>query len=155
MNNMDTQAVITHTESWDEFFLTEALNYSRRSKDPSTKVGACIVRPDKTVVSMGFNGFPRGMADFVSRYENREDKYNRVIHAEMNAILFARERLDFCTLYVTPLMCCHRCAPHIIQAGIKRVVFSCREDNRAGAWSDSTKLAMEMFNECGVRVSFV
>lgn len=92
---------------------------NRRSKDPNTKVGAMIVRPDNTLASQGFNGFAKKYPDV--RYDDPEFKHKRVIHAEMNAILFAKEPVDGYTLYcnVAP---CGRCMSVIAQAGIKRVV---------------------------------
>lgn len=142
-------------ESWDQFFMGLAGVYSQRSKDPSTKVGCVIVRPDKTVCSMGFNGFPRRMEDRELRYINREDKYRRTIHAEMNALLFAREPLDGYTLYCSEIPCCSRCAVHIIQAGVARVVVPSQDREAMTRWREDTQLAMEYFMECGVRVDFV
>ena len=99
-----------------------AEHVSKWSRDPSTKCGAVIVRPDKSLASTGFNGFPRGMDDDEELYDNREVKYDRVIHAELNAILSAHEPVRGYTLYVWPLPTCSRCAVHVIQSGISRVV---------------------------------
>jgi len=109
--------------NWDEYFLRIAGVAAQKSKDPSTKVGAVIVRPDRTIVSLGYNGFPRGVADTPERLNDRPTKYSLVVHAEMNAILSARESLNGYTLYTVPFMPCDRCFMHVIQAGIKRVVF--------------------------------
>ena len=73
------------SERWDRYFLDLALLNAQMSKDPSTKVGAVIVGPDREVRSMGFNGFPRGIADTRERLECREVKLDLVVHAEMNA----------------------------------------------------------------------
>lgn len=142
-------------ETWDDFFMRLAAVYSERSKDPSTKVGCVIVRPDRTVASMGFNGFPRNMEDRELRYINRDDKYKRTIHAEMNALLFALERLEGYTLYCSAIPCCSRCAVHIIQCGIKRVVVPCQDSEAQARWRDDTQLAMDYFMECGVKVDFI
>jgi dCMP deaminase len=107
---------------WDIRFVQLAKLVSLWSKDPSTKVGAVIVRPDKTIASVGFNGFPKGVPDQPSWYEDREVKYKIVKHAEENAILFAHEDISGHTLYVYPLPPCSSCAGDIIQRGIKRVV---------------------------------
>ncbi|WLB77042.1 deoxycytidylate deaminase [Bradyrhizobium elkanii] len=80
-------------ERWDRYFLKVAQAVSTASKDPSTKVGAVIVRPDRTMASFGYNGFPRGIADTDERLNNREVKYDLVVHGEINAILTAREPL--------------------------------------------------------------
>ena len=111
---------------WDFRMLSLARLVSTWSKDPSTKVGAVLARPDCTVLSLGFNGFPRGCSDGPEVYENRERKYLRVVHAELNAILTAPERPSGCTLYVWPPALrpgtCSQCAAAVIQAGIARVV---------------------------------
>ena len=109
--------------NWDTYFLRIAAVAASKSKDPSTQVGAVIVRPDRTIVSVGYNGFPRGVADTPERLNDRPTKYSLVVHAEMNAILSARESLNGYTLYTVPFMPCDRCFMHVIQAGIKRVVF--------------------------------
>lgn len=107
---------------WDMRFAQLAKLVSLWSKDPSTKVGSVIVRPDKTIASVGFNGFPKGIPDLPEWYADRDIKYNVVKHAEENAILFCHENLSGCTLYVYPLPPCSVCAGDIIQRGIKRVV---------------------------------
>ena len=112
----------TNQQRWDARFLEMAKVVASWSKDPSTKVGAVIVRPDKTVCSVGFNGFPRFVDDSPGQYADRNIKYPQVKHAEENAILFAREHLAGYTLYVYPLRTCCPCSGDVIQAGIKRVV---------------------------------
>jgi dCMP deaminase len=139
---------------WNERFLALAYHISTFSKDPSTKVGALIVRPDKTIVSMGYNGFPRGCNDDPEMYADRETKYARVVHAEVNAIVNAREPLHGYTLYVTPLHPCVTCAGIIIQSGIKCVVASVRQDD-AERWKKSMDMATAMFLEAGVEVCTV
>lgn len=133
--------------NWDERFLHLALHVSRWSKDPSTQVGAVIVRPDRTIASVGYNGFPRGVVDD-HRLHTREDKYPLVVHAEMNAVLNAREPLNGYTLYLWPLPCCSRCAVHIIQAGIKRVVAAFPAPER---WKMDCERAAATFKEAGVQ----
>lgn len=93
-----------------------------RSKDPSTKVGAVIFRPDLTIATMGRNGFPKGSDDASHLYADREYKLCHIIHAELNAILFAREPLLGYGLCVWPLPPCDRCMAAILQAGIKHIV---------------------------------
>lgn len=135
---------------WDDRFLGMAELISSYSKDPSTKVGTVIVRPDKTVASTGFNGFPKGLSDDPMLYDIKEFKYSRIIHAEMNALLFAKEDLLDYTLYTFPCLPCDRCAMHIIQAGIKRVVtFKCTTKPQ---WEEAWKLARSVFKEAGVEV---
>lgn len=139
---------------WDKDFLALAEFWAKkRSKDPSTKCGCVIVRPDKTIASLGYNGFPRGIEDKPEWLNNREEKYKRVIHSEMNAILNAREPLHGYTLYVWPgPMSCERCSVHIIQAGIKRVVAAHADPVHAERWKDNIKVALELYKEAGVEV---
>lgn len=113
--------------SWEEYFMGIALLSAKRSKDPSTKVGACIVDNDHKVVSIGYNGMPRGIDESKlswNRGEDLDSKYLYVCHAEFNAILNTRDgsALKGCTLYVT-LFPCNECAKAIIQSGIKEVVY--------------------------------
>lgn len=123
-----------------------------KSKDPSTKVGAVLVRPDYSVVSLCYNGFPRQMEDLPEDYANREVKLSKIIHAEMNALLMSRDQdLKGCTLYTYPLPCCDRCAPHIIQSGIKRVVSI--DVPAKSRWADSVSKSMKYFDEAGVFIT--
>lgn len=143
---------ISNGEKWDRRFLELAALASEWSKDPSTKVGAVIVRQDRSVASVGFNGFPRGCLDDPALYADREVKYERVVHAEMNAILAAGEAVRGYTLYVT-LPPCQCCAAHIIQSGIARVVcLGIVIDGFSKRWGDSCKGALDMFAEAGVEV---
>ena len=114
--------------SWDEYFMGIALLSSMRSKDPSTQVGACIVDGDKKVVSIGYNGMPRGVDDDSIPWghgEGLDSKYLYVCHAEFNAILNTRDgsALNGCRIYVT-LFPCNECAKAIVQVGIKEVIFA-------------------------------
>ena len=137
---------------WHKRFMAMAEMVSTWSKDPSTKCGAVIVRPDLTVASVGYNGFPRGCNDSPEMYENRPLKYERVVHAEMNAILSCYERPEGYTIYVWPPSnggACARCAAHIVQSGISRIVHLPGEfaDDR---WDESLMIARELFSESGV-----
>jgi dCMP deaminase len=136
---------------WDQRFIDLARFVSDWSKDPSTKVGAVLVRPDRTVAAVGFNGFARGVADHEERYSDRPTKYEMVVHAELNAILNAREYVDGYTLYVTPLPPCSQCAAAIIQQGVKRVVIAMKRDLPT-TWAEKWKISSTMFNEAGVAV---
>jgi dCMP deaminase len=131
---------------WDRRFLDMAALVSTWSKDPSTKVGAVITR-GKFVVSLGFNGHPAGVEDSAARLENREAKYKTIIHAELNAILSARQPLESCTLYVVPFMPCSNCGAVIVQAGIKRVVTL---ENNNERWAESFEITRTIFAEAGV-----
>ena len=138
---------------WDIRFMELAKHISMWSKDPSTKTGAVIVRPDRTIASVGFNGFPRGIDDRDELLNNREEKYIRIIHCELNAILSARETLNGYTLYNWPGQSCTRCAVHVIQSGIVRVVAPSFDGSEyRKRWEDETKLAESLFVEAGVEI---
>lgn len=119
---MPSKSRLPLTTDWLDYFMRMAKLCASRSKDPSTQVGAVIVAPNRTVISTGYNGFPRGCRDDYFLYENREVKYQRTIHAEMNAILTAGCSLEDCSLFVWPLPPCDRCIPHIIQTGISHII---------------------------------
>jgi len=111
--------------SWDEYFLGVAMLAARRSKDPSTQVGACIVSADNIIISTGYNGMPKGCSDdeFPWNREGAETKYPFVVHAELNAILNASGRdLRGSRIYVA-LFPCNECAKAIIQSGIREVLY--------------------------------
>ncbi len=135
---------------WDRWHMQHAITTASASRDPSTKCGAVIVRPDKTHAGLGFNGFPRGMSDDPALYANREVKLTRTIHAEMNALANAqREPVNGYTLYVWPYIPCSHCAIHVIQWGIKRVVASPLESH-PDRWRESMARSLAFFAEAGV-----
>lgn len=113
--------------SWDEYFMGVAILSAKRSKDPSTQVGACVVNKDKRIIGIGYNGFPTGCSDEDFPWGKADEdklntKYPYVVHAEPNAILNCTSSLKDSTLYVT-LFPCNECAKLIIQSGIKKVVY--------------------------------
>jgi dCMP deaminase len=138
-------------ETWDTRFIDLAEHVSRWSKDPSTKVGA-VIADEIRVVSLGFNGLPVGMVDTYERLHDRELKYQLIVHAERNALLFSTESLKGCTIYTWPFMPCSVCAGMIIQSGISRVVAPVSSSER---WADNFKLSFEMFLESGVRIDLI
>jgi len=139
-------------EKWDKFYLNMAEHVSTASKDPSTKCGCVIARPDKTVASVGYNGFPKGMNDDPELYADRDYKYDLIVHAEMNAIIHAKESLKECALYIWPFLTCHRCAKHIIQTGITRIVTSVCPPSKIERWEPSFKISRQFFKEAGIEV---
>ena len=134
--------------NWDKRFLEMAKLVATWSKDPSTQVGAVITR-GKFVVSLGFNGHPKGVPDTAERLENREVKYRTIIHAEINAILTSKQDLEGCTIYVWPFMPCSQCGAAVVLAGIKRVVTL---ENKNERWAESFRFTTEMFEEAGVEL---
>lgn len=113
--------------SWDDYFMGIALLSAQRSKDPSTRVGACIVDSDNKIVGIGYNGFPRGCSDEILPWAREADevndtKYPYVVHAEVNAILNSTKKLSGARIYVA-LFPCNECMKVIIQSGIKEIVY--------------------------------
>lgn len=138
------------TGKWDQRFLALAAHVATWSKDPSSQVGAVIVRPDKSIASLGFNGFPRGLSDDEALYNDRESKYARVVHAEMNAVLSAHEPVRGYTLYCSHPVC-DRCAVHLIQTGIARIVWPLEiAEEFRGRWAESTRRSIALFSEAGI-----
>lgn len=149
MNN--TVEASIDLRDWDTRFLDLAEHISKWSKDPSTKVGAVIVDSYRRIVSTGYNGFSVGVMDSYDRLTDRDTKYEMIIHAEANAILFAHQRMNGMTLYTTPFQPCSRCASLIIQSGISRVISYEIEESK-NRWVDSFKLAKKLFDEAGVEL---
>ena len=114
--------------NWDEYFMGIAMLAARRSKDPNTQVGACIVSQDNIIISTGYNGMPKGCSDDEFPWDRSGEneaatKYPYVVHAELNAILNASGRdLRGSRIYVA-LVPCNECAKAIIQSGIKEVIY--------------------------------
>lgn len=121
------------------------------SKDPSTQTGAVIVRPDKTICAVGYNGFPANIKDD-GRLNDREQKYELIVHCEMNAVLNTRESVAGYTLYTVPFLSCTRCAVHMIAAGITRVVGPTVPDILQERWGAIIEKTKEVFREAGVEV---
>lgn len=136
---------------WDFRFLSLAKLVSSWSKDPSTQCGAVLVRDNKTIASTGYNGFPSRIADDPELLSTRIAKLPRVIHAEMNALLYHREAfpLDRHCLYVYPALPCVRCAVHIIQAGVRRIVAPYGPMKH---WEESMAMSRALFTEANVEV---
>lgn len=116
--------------TWDEYFMGVAKLSGKRSKDPNTQVGCCIVSEENKILSMGYNGFPRGCSDDVFPWtrdgeDPLETKYVYSTHSELNAILnYSGGSLKGAKLYVS-LFPCNECAKAIIQSGIVEVIYDC------------------------------
>ena len=137
--------------SWDEYFMGVAMLSGMRSKDPHSQVGACIVSEDNKILSMGYNGFPKGCSDDEFPWGREGDpldtKYLYVTHSELNAILNYRGgSLEGAKLYVS-LFPCNECAKAIIQAGIRTIVYDC--DKYAD--TPSVIASKKMLDAAGVR----
>ena len=139
--------------TWDEYFMGVAILAAKRSKDPSTQVGACIVSQDNKILSMGYNGFPQGCSDDEFPWERTaktrdpyDEKYFYSTHSELNAILNYRGgSLEGSKLYVT-LFPCNECAKAIIQSGIQTVIY--KEDKYAA--TSAVRASKRMFDAAGV-----
>ena len=139
--------------SWDDYFMSVALLSGKRSKDPSTQVGACIVNKNNIIESIGYNGLPKGCSDdefpWGKEGETLNTKYPFVVHAELNAILNAKGKdLSGCRIYVA-LFPCNECAKAIIQSGISEVIYL--SDKYAN--TDSVKASKLMFKCAGVKLN--
>ena len=138
--------------SWDEYFMGIAMLAAKRSKDPNTQVGACIVSPENIIISTGYNGMPKGCSDDEFPWERTSDdenetKYPFVVHAELNAILNANGRdLRGSRLYVA-LFPCNECAKAIIQSGVKEVIYL----SDKYAHTPTTIASKRMLDAAGVR----
>lgn len=137
---------------WHRRFLSLAQHISTWSKDPSTQTGAVIVRPDKTIASLGYNGFPRGLMDSEELLSNREEKYERILHAEVNAMLSSREKLSGYSIYVYPFQPCSRCAVMLIQSGITQVIAPKPDKERLDRWGETFARAKLMFREADIEL---
>ena len=140
--------------TWDEYFMGVAQLAARRSKDPSTQVGACIIDSNKHILSVGYNGMPMGCSDDEFPWERSGDgmlntKYAFVCHAELNAILNCKASdLRGTTVYVT-LFPCNECTKAIIQKGIKHIIYL---DDKYHD-TDSAAAARQMLDSAGVTYS--
>lgn len=141
--------MIASKDKWDVRFLRLAREVATWSKDPSTQTGAVYVRPDRTIASVGYNGFPRSMEDRKEWYVMRQEKYSRIIHCEVNALINARDSLVGSTLYTYPFLSCDRCAVTVLQAGVLRFVAPQPTANHLERWGDSFYKARQYINECG------
>lgn len=136
--------------SWDEYFMGVALLSAKRSKDPNTQVGACIVNKKNRIVGTGYNGLPAGCSDddfpWDKQGEFLDTKYPYVCHAELNAILNnIGMDLSGCRIY-TALFPCNECSKAIIQSGISEVVYLSDKYEA----SDAAKASKRMLENAGV-----
>jgi len=135
---------------WHSRFLKLAEEIASFSKDPSTKVGCVLVR-DRRIVSTGYNGFPRGISDSFERLNDRENKYEMTVHAEINAVTTAALHgvsTEGATAYVT-FQPCSRCAAVLINAGIKEVYVTA-DSIIPDRWLDNMILAANLLTEAGI-----
>ncbi len=123
---------------WDKYFMKIAEVVATKSKDPSTKTGCVIVDKNNRVVSLGYNGLPQGADESKMTLTEYPTKYYFSIHAEMNALIFARRDLTGCTVY-DQIATCENCLKYCLQAGITRFVYS---ELRVHSYSHSRSKSM-------------
>jgi dCMP deaminase len=141
--------------------LEEAFLIAKRSKDPSTQVGCIITRPDNSVASKGYNGFPKGVPDEPALYANETkltEKYPRIVHAERNALHFCRDYdLTGYTAYVNVHPCAN-CTADMLQRGIRRFVCAATLTGGVGSpenWSNDQRVANDMMEKAGAQVTIL
>lgn len=142
-------------DKWHKRYIYLARTIAEWSKDPSTQCGAVFVGEGGQVLSQGYNGFPRNMDDGEELYLDRETKYERICHAEMNAIYNASRTgvsLKDSTAYIFGLPCCHECAKAMIQVGVKEVVMQKSSDPR---WNDSCTTAKNFLDEAQIKITYI
>lgn len=143
-------------EKWVNRFMGLAREVSTWSKDPSSQLGAVAVNDDRQILSIGYNGFPRGMNDSDYLYADRESKYPRVVHAEMNVIYNATYNgisLKDSTVFVYGLLICSECAKGLIQVGVKQVYMKCI--NNPEKWKEEFKKSQDYFSESNIKYTII
>lgn len=141
--------------SWDQRYLRVAHHVASWSKDPSTQCGAVLVRANRTLSSVGFNGFPRGMDDAAALYADRALKYPRVIHSEWNAIRSSHDpSLVGCTVYAWPMPPCDLCTAALVQKGVARVVCPAPQADKLARWKTQFAHAEGTWRQGGAIVHY-
>ena len=138
--------------NWHDHFMNLAMMVANKSKDPSTKVGAVIVDQGNRIISTGFNGFARGVADNAERLADRAFKYPATLHAELNAVIFAQRDLTNHRIYVWPMEPCAHCTAALIQAGITEIYTRTPTEDQLERWGESFEIARRMREDPGVNL---
>jgi dCMP deaminase len=141
---------VSYPTFWDLRMMALAEHVASWSRDPSTKTGCALVRPDRSIASVGYNGFARGVADLPERLADRPTRLAYTVHAEPNAIFAARASVAGCSAYVWPWFPCASCAGALIQAGIVLVRSPAPTPEQAERWGESWAVAESMLSEAGV-----
>lgn len=141
-------------KNWDEYFFKIMYLASSKSLDPRTKIGAILVR-DKSIISTGYNGFPKGVKDLEERYNDREQKINFICHAEFNSIVISA-RFGISTkdsiLYTNGIPC-NNCCKSLIQGGISEIVVHKQWPEFTNKnWVESVKISKIMLQESNIPV---
>lgn len=153
---MYDSSISTNWAEWNGRFLDLARLIATWSKDPNTQCGSVAIGPDKRILSVGYNGFPRRISDTQERWEDRNEKYKYVVHSEMNLIYNACHNgisLNGATLYVSGLPVCNECAKGVIQVGFTKVIMASeyfKPNQTNQKWIKSFELTEKMFQEAGI-----
>ena len=110
---------------WDTYFYDISKVVASRSPDPSTKHGCVIVDHNNRILSTGYNGPVKGFPNHLVPM-TRPEKYKWMIHAEDNALAFARTDLSGCKAYITGHPCCE-CFRRLAQAGVTTIVYGMQQ----------------------------
>lgn len=154
INIMGKTCIKRSLDKWEKRFMKLAAEVSTWSKDPSTQCGA-VIADGNLIKALGYNGFPRNVKDDQEILIDRDRKYPRTIHAELNAILNASgQNLLGCTIYVHPMPPCAPCMACIIQSGISSVITYAPTDEQVSRWGSSFKEALLMAEEAGVYIIY-
>ena len=141
--------------SWDSRWMDMAKLVASWSKDRSRTCGAVIVDDRNVLVSIGWNGFPRGINDDIDSRHERPAKYKWTEHAERNAIYNAAANghpTRGCTMFL-PWYPCADCARAIIQSGISAII--CTEPDWSDhIWAADFSVVKEMLEESEVSIRF-
>lgn len=141
----------------NKYYLLAKYNAELFSKDPNTKVGALIMKPDLScILSTGINGMPRKVKDDDPVRWQRPTKYKYCSHAELNAVCNAAKSgtaTEGASAIVT-LFPCSECCKALIQAGIK-TVYTPPPNIKDEVWGDSFTTSLIMFEESGMNVVYI
>jgi len=143
--------------TWDDYFMTMAYLAAMKSKDERTKIGAVVVGNNKEIVSIGFNGLPRGLNDDVPERHEKGEKDYWFEHAERNAVYNATligVSLDGCKMYTQGVPCDKGCSRAIVQSGIEEVIVDKKWETNTENWTERNRRTIEMFEESGVKLRY-
>jgi dCMP deaminase len=135
------------SDKWHKRYLDLAKSIAQWSKDPRRKVGAVVTKTGY-IVGQGFNGFPKGIEDSLHRLNDKSLKNLLTIHAESNALFFAKDIGD--TIYIWPCLPCTQCLALIMRAGIKTIVTPCIDRSRESSWN--IDLVEQLINEVNIEL---
>ncbi len=140
------------SRNWDEYFIRKVYFVAGKSKDPSTKIGAVLVK-NHTALTDSWNGFARNVKDLKKRYNDRQVKYLYICHAELNAIINCGRNgtstID--SILYSQSIPCENCGKYIIQAGIREIVYH-KQWSMSDRWKNFSDISLNMFKEAGIKI---